>query len=136
MTGDLMPTREHCLLSALAEVAWADGVLKPQEAQFFVDVITQLALPADAAAALYRDILATDAPASLDPIHVDEDDRRWILGFGHLMSACDGEVSPSEVDVLRSLARRLGVSWEEAQALFKQADTIRPLVIPAKGNRP
>ena len=28
-----MPTREHCLLSALAEVAWADGVLKPQESR-------------------------------------------------------------------------------------------------------
>jgi hypothetical protein len=52
------------------------------------------------------------------------------------MSACDGEVSPSEVDVLRSLARRLGVSWEEAQTLFKQADTIHPLIIPAKGGTP
>lgn len=131
-----MTTREHWLLSALAEVAWADGVLKPQEARFFVDVISQLSLPADAASALYHDILAPSAGPSVDATKVDEDDRRWILGFGHLMSACDGDVSPAEVEVLRSLAERLNVPWDHAELLFKEAETILPLLSAPTGAKP
>lgn len=126
-------SRASCLMSALAEVAWADGVLRPEEARFFVDVVKQLGLTEDVAAVTYELVLTAQTVEGLDLRLLDRDDRRWVLGFGYLMSAVDGDVTATEIAVLQDLARRLGVPWVEAETLFQEAESLRPMVVRDRG---
>jgi tellurite resistance protein len=120
-----MSDRRACLLAALGEVAWADGILRPDEAKFFVDVVAELDLPLDEVSGVYRNVLVPGPVAELEIAELDDDDRRWVLGFGYLMAGVDGEVADTELAVLRELAERLGIAWDDAQALFQDAESMR-----------
>lgn len=115
-----MTTRYEVLMNALSSVAWADGVLRPDEAQFFVEVVSQLGLPPEEAALVLQSVLAPRGVDDLDTAVLDEDDRRWALGFGYLMALSDGSVADTELNVLRTLAKCLEVAWTEAEELFAE----------------
>ena len=121
----MLKAREYWLISSLGEVAWADGVLHAREARLFLEVIAGLDLPEKLIADVYRAVLNPDARTLLDPSQLDEDDRRWILGFGYLMSAADGDVSDVELSVLRGIAKRLDVPWDRAERIFQEAEQVR-----------
>lgn len=121
-----MPGRTRSLIATLTEVAWADGILRPQEAAFFVDVVSRLELPAEEEALIYRGVLS--GSTDTDDAVLDADDRRWVLGFGYLMAAVDGDVDPREIAALQLIAARLGINSDEAQALFADARSLASLV--------
>ncbi len=125
------------LLTALGAVAWADGVLRPEEARFFAQVVAGLDLDADREAAIFRQLLVPPPIAALDLTELDDDDRQWLLGFGYLMASADGEVAPEEMAVLEALAKRVDIAWEDAQKLFEEAESIKPAVTTpwAEGDR-
>lgn len=115
-------------MQALSQVAWADGVLKPSEAKFFTDVIVGLEAGPEVAAEAFGVALRPGSVDDLNLSELDDDDRRWVLGFGFLMAKADGEVADSEMEVLRSLAGAFGVEWSAAEALFAEAETMLPTV--------
>lgn len=123
-----MQIRTKTLLAALKDVAWADGVLRPQEARFFLDVISQLKLPAEDAAQIFRDVLSDEPSTNTNASALDDDDKKWVLGFGYLMAAADGDVDAKELAVLRGLADRFGVTWDRAEALFTEARSVDSIV--------
>lgn len=127
-----MSDRRACLLTALGEIAWADGVLRPEEAKFFVDVVAELGLPGDEVVTIYRDVLVPGPIAELDISELDDDDRRWVLGFGYLMAGVDGHVADEELAVLRGLADRFDITWDDAKALFEDADSVREALADAR----
>lgn len=124
--------RGQVLMTILSRVAWADGVLRPREAAFFCEVVDGLGLEPEARATALRAILDPSADAPVETGTLDEDDRRWLLGFGFLMSKVDGEIHESELAVLRSLASRFGVSAEDTERVFTEADSLRAMV-PEQG---
>lgn len=117
---------EASLIAALSRVIWADGVLRPEEGRFFVDVVKGLKLPVDVASDIYRRVLTPDTSHTCDVSSLDEEDRRWILGFGFLMSIQDGEVADSEIAALRTLADEFGIGWDKAQQIFEEAEALGP----------
>ncbi|MAQ19800.1 MAG: hypothetical protein CMN30_33985 [Sandaracinus sp.] len=124
MWTSVMADRRIMMLACLSEVAWADGVLKPTEAAFFVEVVDGLGLTGSMAIGALRQVLLP-ASAELDLAILDGDDRRWVLGFGYLIAAADGDVSRDELDVLETFARRFGVSSAEAQTIFEEGMAMR-----------
>jgi uncharacterized tellurite resistance protein B-like protein len=118
--------RWRVLLAVLRDVAWADEVLRPSEARYFVDVVSRLDISFEQAAFIYREVLSCDCEnlGSLsieDAAFLDEDDKRWLLAMGYLMASIDATVDPEELVVLRKLATSLGVDWSEAQRVFSSA---------------
>ena len=118
-----MNTRTRNLLAALKDVAWADGVLRPQEAGFFVDVVSRLELTSEEAAYVYRDVLLGDS-AKADALSLEDDDKRWVLAFGYLMASADNDVDDREIAVLLSLAGQFGISSDDAQRIFADARSL------------
>ena len=120
--------RAELLLTALAHVAWADGVLLPAEAQFFLSVLRGLELPSTRQARFMANLLHPPALTALPWEIVDKKDCHWLLGMGYQMAAADGHVSPAETDALAAIAQAAGISWAEAEVEFSR---LTGLVAPA-----
>jgi tellurite resistance protein len=109
--------RHVLLFAGLAHVAWADGVLRPGEVEFFDALIEGLALPAERALALLRLVARPPDPATLDWTPLDDADRRHLLRTAYALACADGCASEDELLRLRDLGARLGLTWDEALAL-------------------
>ena len=120
-----MTDRRISALTVLGLVTWADGVLHPEEARFFVEAVNGFELPNDDKVKAYREILIPPDIGKLDVSGLDDDDRRWLLLMGYVMASVDGHVAPEEFDMLRRLSDLFGVDWNEARALFRDGDAIR-----------
>ncbi|MCU0654641.1 MAG: hypothetical protein MUF64_04920 [Polyangiaceae bacterium] len=102
------------LIAALGLVAWADGVLMPGEARFFLQVIDGLQLPPDERAAALRSVIVPVAGVQeLPAAELSAADQRQVLRFAYAMASADGAISDAELGVIRELGQRFGVSWAE-----------------------
>ena len=120
--------REYVLLTALAEIAWADGVLHRREARFFKGVLEEVGLKKEHSADVFASILDPNTKGMLASDIIDEEDKRWIIGFGYLMAAADGEVNSKEMDVIRRFADEFGFDEATVENIIQQAETLMPQI--------
>lgn len=102
------------LIAALGLVAWADGVLMPGEASFFLQVIDGLQLPPDERAAALRNVIVPVAGVkALPAAELSAADQQQVLRFAYAMASADGTISDAELGVIREIGQSFGIPWAE-----------------------
>jgi tellurite resistance protein len=110
-------TRTSLMIAALAQVAWADGVLRPGEALLFQTVIGDLELSDREIVELWKLVMSPPAIEGLDWSLLVREDAENLLRFSYQMASSDGFVCDEELSALRGLAAALGVEWTEALSI-------------------
>ena len=126
-----MRGKPYHLIRALAVIAWADGVLRPGEADFFLGVLRGLDLTDETEKETLAAVLRPGSPDDILKVHYDEEDRRWVIGFGYLMAAADGEVCSEEMDALKQIGAEFDLEPGEVERILEEART----AMPALGGR-
>ena len=92
------------MIACLAQVAWADGKLLPQEADFFRETIAGLDLPAEVEQRAWQAVVNPAANLDTQALALlSEEDRRFIAAISYKMAAVDGQMSDEEYNVLLQL---------------------------------
>jgi tellurite resistance protein len=92
------------MIACLAKVAWADGKLLPQEADFFRDTIQGLNLPLEVEQRAWQAVVTPSANLDTEALALlSEKDRRFIADVSLAMAAADGQLSDEERLVLQQL---------------------------------
>lgn len=112
-----MTDQDYTLLRTLVALAWADGSLARGEMDWIEKVMEQLQLPTD-----QRDELLAGPPPlpSESELHhalPETDDRDTFLRFLLSVSLEDGETTLDELDLLKELSNKLGVSAEALEQM-------------------
>ncbi|MFT4626544.1 MAG: tellurite resistance protein [Myxococcota bacterium] len=110
------------LMSALAQVAWADGQLLPAEAAFFANVLDALELAPGAAAEAWRSIVVPPKRLSeLALATLTEADHHQVLKVSYAMAQVDGAVSDEELTAIRQLGDQFGIRWKDSLTLIEHS---------------
>lgn len=92
------------MIACLAKVAWADGKLLPQEAEFFRATILGLELPPEVEQRAWQAVITPTATLDTQALALlSDDDRRFIADISYQMAAVDGQLSDEEHQVLQQL---------------------------------
>lgn len=120
------------MLEAAFLVAAADGELSKEEVGSLIDVVTQMGegvTPSELAGMFYEFTTALDRegrPARIAALasHVTEAAaRREILGFAALVALCDGDLAPSELFVVHSIAKAFDLDTATANGIVRSIAT-------------
>lgn len=106
------------LVEVLVAVAWADGRLDPRERVLIERQVELAELPKETAQRLLAHLDQPPAPEELLLKPLDVGARRFVLEQGVLLSLVDDEQDPSERELLRHIARRLGGEEQELEEIM------------------
>ncbi len=105
-----MTDQDNTLLRTLVALAWADGSLAQGELEWIEKVIEQLHVPPEMKAELLSGPPALPSEDQLRVALPEGDDRETFLRFLLSVSLEDGETSLDELNLLKELGKKLGVS--------------------------
>ncbi|MBS2040519.1 TerB family tellurite resistance protein [bacterium] len=112
-----MTDQDFTLLKTLVALAWADGSLAEGEVEWIDKVMDQLQVPP-----AQRDEMLKGAPplpsdSELQEALPEGEDRETFLRFLLSVSLEDGETSLEELNLLKDLSHKLGVSGEALEEM-------------------
>lgn len=117
------------LLKALFHMAWADGVVSPDEVQTLTSVLRQLGFSlADTICLLDKNLSkppADNSPVQLEQLFPDRPSRMAALQA--LMTVCfsDGAIQPEQVGYIEGLVIRMGLGYDDLEQLRQNAMAAR-----------
>jgi uncharacterized tellurite resistance protein B-like protein len=112
-----MTDQDYTLLRTLVALAWADGSLARGEMEWIEKVMEQLQLPAQQRDELLAGPPPLPAESELRAALPENDDRDTFLRFLLSVSLEDGETTLDELNVLKELSKKLGVSAEALEQM-------------------
>lgn len=112
-----MTNQDYTLLRTLVALAWADGSLAEGELEWIEKVMDQLQVPPDQREELMKGPPPLPTQAELQEALPEGDDRETFLRFLLSVSLEDGETSLEELNLLRDLSHKLGVSGEALEEM-------------------
>jgi uncharacterized tellurite resistance protein B-like protein len=105
-----MTEQDYTLLRTLVALAWADGSLAQGELEWIEKVVEQLNVPAELKSELLAGPPALPSEDQLKVALPEGEDRETFLRFLLSVSLEDGETSLDELNLLKELGKKLGVS--------------------------
>ena len=123
-----MDAKSREIVKSLAEMAWADGVLSPEERTLLLKILIEAGTNPEDADEIERLIAAPSAdilsePAQLSRADLDHDGKRNVMRALLIMSLMDGVLSFAEFGQLERVAVELDISAEELDSLRAEAMT-------------
>jgi uncharacterized tellurite resistance protein B-like protein len=117
-SGNLtMTDHDYTLLRTLVALAWADGSLASGELEWIEKVMEQLQVKPEQRQPLLEGPPALPSEDELRLALPDGEDRETFLRFLLSVSLEDGETSVEELDLLKDLAKKLGVSHDNLEEM-------------------
>ena len=107
-----MTDQDFTLLKTLVALAWADGSLAEGELEWIEKVMDQLQVPADQRQEMLKGAPPLPSEGELQEALPEGEDRETFLRFLLSVSLEDGETSLEELDLLKDLSHKLGVSGD------------------------
>lgn len=112
-----MTDQDFTLLKTLVALAWADGSLAEGELEWIEKVMDQLQVPADQRQEMLKGAPPLPSEGDLQEALPEGEDRETFLRFLLSVSLEDGETSLEELDLLRDLSHKLGVSGDALEEM-------------------
>lgn len=112
-----MTNQDLTLLRTLVALAWADGSLASGELEWIDKVMDQLQVPPEQRQKLLSGHLPLPTEGELVEALPEGEDREIFLRFLLSVSLEDGETSLDELNLLRDLGKKLGVSGEALEEM-------------------
>lgn len=112
-----MTDQDFTLLKTLVALAWADGSLAEGELEWIEKVMDQLQVPADQRQEMLKGAPPLPSEGELQEALPEGEDRETFLRFLLSVSLEDGETSMEELDLLKDLSHKLGVSGDALEEM-------------------
>jgi len=112
-----MTDQDFTLLKTLVALAWADGSLAEGELEWIEKVMDQLQVPADQRQEMLKGAPPLPSEGELQEALPEGEDRETFLRFLLSVSLEDGETSVEELDLLKDLSHKLGVSGDALEEM-------------------
>lgn len=112
-----MTDQDFTLLKTLVALAWADGSLAEGELEWIEKVMDQLQVPADQRQEMLKGAPPLPSENELQQALPEGEDRETFLRFLLSVSLEDGETSIEELDLLKDLSHKLGVSGDALEEM-------------------
>lgn len=112
-----MTDQDFTLLKTLVALAWADGSLAEGELEWIEKVMDQLQVPADQRQEMLKGAPPLPSEGELQEALPEGEDRETFLRFLLSVSLEDGETSLEELDLLKDLSHKLGVSGDALEEM-------------------
>jgi uncharacterized tellurite resistance protein B-like protein len=112
-----MTDQDFTLLKTLVALAWADGSLAEGELEWIEKVMDQLQVPADQRQEMLKGAPPLPSEGELQEALPEGEDRETFLRFLLSVSLEDGETSLEELDLLKDLSNKLGVSGDALEEM-------------------
>lgn len=112
-----MTDQDFTLLKTLVALAWADGSLAEGELEWIEKVMDQLQVPADQRQEMLKGAPPLPSEGDLQEALPEGEDRETFLRFLLSVSLEDGETSLEELDLLKDLSSKLGVSGDALEEM-------------------
>lgn len=121
-----MDVRSREIVKSLAEMAWADGVVSPEERALLLKILIEAGANPDDTEELEHLLAAPSAdvlsePAHLGRIELDHEGKLSVMRALLIMSFMDGALSFAEFGQLERVAQELEISQEEIDVLRAEA---------------
>jgi uncharacterized membrane protein YebE (DUF533 family) len=115
--GMTMTEQDYTLLRTLVALAWADGSLAAGELEWIEKVMEQLQVPGDQRQQLLDSPPPLPSESELQEALPEGEDRETFLRFLLSVSLEDGETTLDELNLLRDLSLKLGVSGDALEEM-------------------
>ena len=117
-----MNNRHKAILKSLAEMAWADGEVTPEERAMLFTVCLQMGATEEEMDDL-REVLGRPDGSSSDLSSAlpDKASRLNVMRILLTMSFVDGALAFAEYDLIEKKAQELGIDAEEMETLRQEA---------------
>jgi len=115
--GMTMTEQDYTLLRTLVALAWADGSLAAGELEWIEKVMEQLQVPAEQRTQLLAAAPPLPTESELQVALPEGDDRETFLRFLLSVSLEDGETTLDELNLLKDLSHKLGVSGDALEEM-------------------
>jgi uncharacterized tellurite resistance protein B-like protein len=112
-----MTDQDFTLLKTLVALAWADGSLAEGELEWIEKVMDQLQVPTDQRQEMLKGAPPLPSENELQQALPEGEDRETFLRFLLSVSLEDGETSIEELDLLKDLSHKLGVSGDALEEM-------------------
>ena len=112
-----MTNQDFTLLKTLVALAWADGSLAEGELEWIEKVMDQLQVPTEQRQEMLAGAPPLPSELELQDALPEGEDRETFLRFLLSVSLEDGETSMEELDLLKDLSDKLGVSGEALEEM-------------------
>ena len=112
-----MTDQDFTLLKTLVALAWADGSLAEGELEWIEKVMDQLQVPGDQRQQMLAGTPPLPSELELQDALPEGEDRETFLRFLLSVSLEDGETSLEELELLKDLSHKLGVSGETLEEM-------------------
>ena len=112
-----MTEQDYTLLRTLVALAWADGSLAAGELEWIEKVMEQLQVPAEQRTQLLASAPPLPTESELQVALPEGDDRETFLRFLLSVSLEDGETTLDELNLLKDLSHKLGVSGDALEEM-------------------
>lgn len=118
------------LLKVLYQMAWADGIISPDEVKALTSVLRQLGFPLSEIVCLLDENLS-EPPKDNKPVHLEAlfpEKNARMAALQALMTVCfsEGAIQPEQVGYIEGLVIRMGLSASDLELLRQNA--MRPHV--------
>ena len=118
------------LLKVLYQMAWADGIISPDEVKALTSVLRQLGFPLSEIICLLDENLS-EPPKDNKPVHLETlfpEKKARMAALQALMTVCfsEGAIQPEQVGYIEGLVIRMGLSAPDLELLRQNA--MRPHV--------
>lgn len=121
-----MDAKSREIIKSLAELAWADGTVTPEERGLLLKVLSEAGANPDDIETI-DDLLAAPSanilgePARLQDMDLDEESKQNVLRALLIMSFMDGALSFAEFSHIEQTAREFGIDSERLETLRTEA---------------
>ncbi len=121
-----MDAKSREIVKSLAEVAWADGKVTPDERALLLKVLTEAGADPEDVETI-DDLLAAPSanvmgePARLESMDLDEESKHNVVRALLIMSFMDGALSFAEFSHIERTATELGIDSEVMETLRAEA---------------
>ena len=112
-----MTDQDFTLLKTLVALAWADGSLAEGELEWIEKVMDQLQVPTEQRQEMLKGAPPLPSEGELQEALPEGEDRETFLRFLLSVSLEDGETSVEELDLLKDLSHKLGVSGDALEEM-------------------
>ncbi|MBX3169733.1 MAG: TerB family tellurite resistance protein [Candidatus Eremiobacteraeota bacterium] len=112
-----MTDQDFTLLKTLVALAWADGSLAEGELEWIEKVMDQLQVPTEQRQEMLKGAPPLPSEGELREALPEGEDRETFLRFLLSVSLEDGETSLEELDLLKDLSHKLGVSGDTLEEM-------------------
>lgn len=121
-----MDAKSREIVKSLAELAWADGVVSPDERALLLRILVEAGTDPDDVQEFDHLLAAPSAdvmsePANLADLNLDQEGKHNVMRALLIMSFMDGTLSFAEFDHLERVAQELELTDDELDVLRTEA---------------